>query len=92
MTSTHLNTEKLEAQFKLLQARLDTLAAKAEIAHADVKAEQRKRVEQLGEHYTAARARFDEMNAAGSEKAGIIKDGFESAWKDLHVAFKKAGE
>ena len=92
MSSDHPRTEKMEAQFKLFQAQLDTLAAKAEIASVDVKAEQRKRVKQLKESFAAARTRFDEMNEEGAEKVEVIKDGFESAWKELQAAFKQASK
>ena len=34
-------------------------------------------------------SRFDELKAAGSDKMATFKDGMESAWNEVEVAFQK---
>ncbi|MHC4306563.1 MAG: sll1863 family stress response protein [Planctomycetota bacterium] len=39
--------------------------------------------------YQIVQSRFDELKAAGSDKMATFKDGMESAWNEVEVAFQK---
>jgi hypothetical protein len=89
MEGTEGHVGKMEAELRQWGAKLDELVAKVEKAGADVKIEQRKRLDDLKAKYQVAQAKVCEVKAAGSEKWATLKTGVESAWKDLEAAFKK---
>jgi septation ring formation regulator EzrA len=79
----------METQLKQWGARLDEIVAKVEKAGTAVKADHRKRVDDLKAKYQAAQSRLAEVKAAGGEKWETLKTGVESAWSELEAAFKK---
>lgn len=88
MEGTEANVGTMEAQLKQWGARLDGLIAKAAGAGADVKADYRKRVDDLKAKCQGAQARLDEARAAGSGKWKTLKTGVQSALKDIEAAFR----
>ena len=89
MEATEGHVGKMEAELRQWGAKLDELVAKAEKAGAEVKIDQRRRIDDLKAKYQVAQSKLCELKAAGSEKWATLKTGVESAWKDLEAAFKK---
>ncbi len=82
--------EKLEAQLKEWNARIDLLKAKAEKAKAEAKIEYSKDIENLKAKRDALRGKLAEWQSAGSEAMESIKAGVEKAAADLKSAIEKA--
>jgi len=89
MGSKVRNIEKMEAQIKEWGAKIESLVAKGEMAGEHVRADYRRRVEELRVQGVEAQARFDEFKAAGSETWEAFRTGIEGAWKDLESALKE---
>jgi hypothetical protein len=79
----------MDEQLRQWGTKLDELVAQAEAAGEDAKSDGRKHIATLRSRHQAARAKLDELEAAGSEKWEILKDGIESAWGELETAFEK---
>jgi len=82
------NVSKMEERFKLWDAKLGVLSAKADVAEAQAKIELRKRIDELKAKRATAQTKYDEYKAAGSEKWEGLKAGLEVVWNDLESAFK----
>ena len=80
---------KMEKKLKHWGAKLDELVARADEAGAEAKLDYRKGIDDLKAKHRAARAKLDELKTAGSDKWETFKDGVESAWTELEVAFTK---
>lgn len=89
MEKTPDNVGKLETQLKQWGAKLDEFVAKTDKAGTAARIDNRKRIGDLKAKVHAAKAKLDEVKAAGSEKWDTLKTGVESAWNDLELAFKK---
>lgn len=83
------NLSKLEAQLKLWGAKLNEVAAKANVAGKQASIDSRKQVEGLKAKLAVAQAKLDEAKAAGGEKWDALKQGVEHLWEDLETTFKK---
>ena len=84
---THL--ARLETKLVQWGARLDELMDNVEEAGADAAIARRKRIDELKAKHKLAKAKLDELKAAGSDKWETFKSGVESAWHELDVDFKK---
>jgi hypothetical protein len=87
-TATHENmkkayADKFDAQLKSLGADIDKLKAKAQGATADLRVTINKQLEEFHVKQEAARVKFEEYKAAGSDKMDGLKAGLEKAWQDL---------
>jgi len=80
---------KMESQFKLWDAQLDVLMAKAKVVGMQAKNEHSERIDAIKAKRAQAQAKFDEVKAAGSDKWDSFKAGLEVAWKDLESAFSE---
>jgi chromosome segregation ATPase len=89
METVEAHVEKMEAELKEWGARLDKLTTEAHATRADVKADYRKRLDDLRQKYVAAENRFAELKAAGNGKWEIFQGGVEAAWYDLATAFTR---
>ena len=83
------NVGKMETQLKHWGSKLDDIVAKAETAGAEVKTEYHKHIDDLKAKHKAAQLRLNELKTSGGEKWETVKSGFESAWNELDLAFKK---
>jgi hypothetical protein len=83
---------KMEENLKLLGAKIDSLAAKAESVGNEVKTDYRKRIDELKEKHAATRAKLDEMKSARNDKWEAFKTGVDKAWNELEVAFRKLAD
>jgi hypothetical protein len=89
MKTNEVEVGKMEAQLKQWGVKLDDLVAKADQAGTEAKADYRKHIDDLRAKYQAAESKLDELKAASTDKKDTIKHGFESAWSEVEVAFKK---
>lgn len=89
MKSIQQDTKKMEAQLEQWGAKLDELVARAEAAGEDALSDGRKRVKELKAQHASARAKLEDLKAAGSDRWTILKQGVESAWAELESAFSK---
>ena len=79
---------RMEKQLKEWGVKLDDLAAKAEKADNDAKANYYKQIDNLKAKYHAASSKLDEAKNGGFEKWEGFKTGVEHAWKDIEKAFR----
>lgn len=84
--------EKMEAQLREWNAKIDQLKAKGDIAKADAKVKYYKKVKDLTEKSEGMRRRLDEMKVSGIEAWDELKLGLEKAWIDLKSALDRATE
>lgn len=89
MEKMEAHVGKMEAQLAQWGARLDELVASAKEAEPEAESDYHKRVDELKAKYHDAQAKLAEVRAAGSDKWETIKEGVESAWYELEIAFKK---
>jgi hypothetical protein len=89
MEKTQENVGKLESQLKQWGARLDEFVAKTDKAGTTARIDNRKRIDDLRAKCQAAQSKLDEVRTAGSERWEYFKNGVESAWGELEIAFKK---
>jgi hypothetical protein len=84
--------DKIEAQLKEWQARIDVLKAQAEKAAADEKAEYYADVEALRARQQEVRKKLDELRAASEEAWEDVRTGVETAWSDMKHAVERAAD
>jgi uncharacterized coiled-coil DUF342 family protein len=82
--------EKLEAQMREWNAQIDLLKAKADTAKAEAKVEYYARIEALQQKRDKARAKLQELKAAGDEAWEELKAGAEKAWAEVKSAIHDA--
>jgi len=82
--------DKMEAQLREWQAKIDVLKAKADKAEAEQRAKYYERIEKLRAKKKAADAKFAELRQAGEGAWEDIKAGMEKAWDDLKLSVEKA--
>jgi division protein CdvB (Snf7/Vps24/ESCRT-III family) len=80
---------KLEDQLKLWGAKLNELAAKADVAGKEAKIDARKHLDEMKANLKVAQSKLDEAKTAGADKWDKFKSGIESSWKELEGAFQK---
>lgn len=82
--------DKMEAQLKVWDAELQTLAAKAEKARAEAKADLNEQIKRLRAKHAETKTKLDELRGK-SEGAWVdVKDGIEKAWRELKTGIDKA--
>ena len=84
-----MDVGKMETELKHWGVKLDDLVSKAERVGDDVNTEYHKRINYLRAKHSAAQLRLNELKTSGGEKWETVKTGFESAWNELELAFKK---
>ena len=82
--------EKVDAQLKEWSAQITLLKAKADNARADAKIEYYKTIEALQRKQNDAKAKVQELRAAGDEAWEDLKAGSEKAWAEIKTAFHDA--
>lgn len=87
MTNTDATTGKLEAQLQHWGRKLDELVTQAAELGADAKQASLERIDELEAKHSTARAKLDDLAAAGSAKWALLDRRIETAWNDLEVAF-----
>jgi hypothetical protein len=89
MKSNEVKVGKMETQLKQWGVKLNDLVAKADQAGTGAKTDYRKHIDDLKAKYQVAQSKLNELKATGTDKKDTIKHGFESAWNEVEVAFKK---
>ena len=90
MERKDLYQEKMEAQLKEWQAKIDELTAKAQQASADAKLQYKKQMDVLRPKLEAAQQKLQELKTSGKNAGDNIKTGMEAAWNELKTAWDKA--
>ncbi len=78
----------MERQLSRWGAKLDELYARAEEKSVEARVEYRLAIDDLLVKHELAQARLAELQVAGGDKWDIMKEGVESAWSDLEIAFE----
>ena len=81
---------KMQAKLDEWNAEIDTLAAKANEAAADVRSEYHEQIEHLKAKQVVARHRIEELQQAGEGAWGDLKSGVELAWNAMGDAIDSA--
>jgi len=84
--------QKLDAQLREWQARIDALKARAERASAEQKVEYYEQIETLRTKQDDLQDKLTELRQAGEGAWQDIKVGADLAWKDVQDAFSRAAE
>lgn len=82
--------ETMEAQLKVWDAELQKLAAKAEKARAEAKADLDDQIKKLRAKRAETKTRLDELRGKSGEAWVDLKDGIEKAWRELKTGIDKA--
>lgn len=82
---------KLEARFKVWDAKIEVLSAKAEKARGPAKSDLHYQVDDLKAKRAMALARLVAFRAARGENRRALAAEFENAWDDLEAALKRFG-
>mgnify|MGYP001251457559 CR=1 FL=1 len=82
--------EKLQAEMKELNAKVDVLKAKAAKAEASTKISYYDTLEELKLKRNLAQNKLDELRDAGDDAWEDLKEGIENAWSDFSAAVKSA--
>ena len=90
MESKNAYQEKLEAQLRLWNAKLDAWQARADIAKADAKLEMQRQVEALRAKQEIVLQRLVALKGTGDGAWEELKVGVGRAWEDFKEAFDKA--
>ena len=84
--------EKMEAQLKEWQAKIDVLKAKVDKAQADKRAKYYEKIDTLNSKQKAAASKLKELRQAGEGAWDDVKAGMEKAWKDLKTSVEDASK
>lgn len=84
--------EKMEAQLKEWQTKIDALKAKADRAKAEQKIKYDEQIESLRSKQQHVREKLDELRSASEGAWEEVKSGVEQAWQDLRNAYERAVE
>jgi uncharacterized coiled-coil DUF342 family protein len=82
--------EKLEAQLREWNAKLDQLKARADGAEASVKLEYYKQIESIKAKADVLQAKLKELQESSGEAWESLKGGVERAWTDFKTAIEEA--
>ena len=85
-TAKQVFQQKLEAQLKDWDARLDELKAKALEAKAELRADYEKQLETLSSKRTVAHAKLQELRLRTEDAWEDLKGGTERAWDEMRKA------
>ena len=81
--------EKMEAQLKRWEVKIDNLAAKTQTAGVQAGFDALMYVDELKALHAIAQSKFDEFRKAGDTERRRLKTEMKSAWNELDAAFKK---
>lgn len=82
--------KKLETQFKVWDAKLDGLSAKAQKATADARINYENELESLRSKRAVALKTFEELGKRGENAWEDMKGGVEKVWDDTSKTIEKA--
>lgn len=86
MSNKEAYKQKIEAELKLVMARLAEYKAEAKSAAADVRIEYTKHVDELEKMSDTMNAKLDELELAGEDKWESLKESIESSWNKFTTA------
>lgn len=92
MSSKDAYRERLEAQLREWQAKIDVLKARADKAEADSRIAYGEQIDALQQRREEMQSRLAELRASGEDAWAEVKAGTESAWKDMDAAISRALE
>lgn len=84
--------EKLEAQLREWDERLDDLQAKAQALKATARKESAKQIKALGEMRALAATRLQELRRHSEDAWEDMKEGIEKSWKEMRDAIEQAAK
>jgi len=84
--------DKMEAQLREWQAKIDVLKAKADKAGTEQRIKYHERIEKLRTQKKAAEAKLAELRNASEGAWEDLKTGVEMAWEDLKLAVEEANK
>lgn len=90
MSSRNDYVRKMHAKLDVWNAEIDALAAKADQAAAETRAEYHKRIEALRAQRDDARKKMEHLQSAGESAWQDMKAGVEMAWGALGEAIDSA--
>lgn len=82
--------EKLEAQLRIWNAKIEELKGKADKAEAEAKIRYQEQLQALRAKQEEAEKRLRELKAAGEGAWEDLKGGIEKVWDELRDAVEKA--
>jgi len=89
MENKETHVGKMEKRIQNWGAKLDEFVAKGDGVGASAKDDYRKYIDDVKSQYKVVRTMLDELKATGGEDWWFLKNGVESAWNELEVAYKK---
>lgn len=92
MSEKEAYQEKLKAQLKEWQAKIDILQARAEKANAEVKLKYYRQVDDLRVKRDLIQKRYEELRHTGEDAWREIKTGLEKSRTDIKEAFERAAK
>lgn len=84
--------QKMDAQIKEWQAKIDVLKAKAEKAGADQKVKYYENIESLKAKKKNVEEKLNQLKTSGENAWDELKEGVEKAWDDLKGAVESASK
>ena len=88
MATRDAYVQKLNAQLKEWDAKLDQLSAKAQKATADARINYENELEGLQSKRAAAHTKLEELGKRGENAWEDMKDGVEKAWDEMGKAME----
>lgn len=82
--------EKLEAQMREWNAKIEELKAKADKVKAEAKIEYYEQIQELHSKQAVVQAKMKTLTDSGEEAWEELKSGVEHAWSDLKSSVEKA--
>jgi nucleotide-binding universal stress UspA family protein len=82
--------EKIEAQLKEWEPKIEALKAKADSAKSDAQTIYKEQIENLRQKQDAARGKLKELKDSGEEAWEEVKGGVDKAIEDIKEAFSRA--
>jgi chromosome segregation ATPase len=89
MASRQAYVQKLNAQLKEWDAKLDQLSAKAQKATADARINYENELESLRARRAVANRKLEELGQRGESAWEDMKDGVEKVWDEMGKAMEK---
>lgn len=82
--------EKIDAELKIIQARLDAFKAQAQKLDEDARARHARHVAEIERHVAATKAKLSELNQANDDVWEQLAAGVENTWKVLQSTLEDA--
>jgi predicted nuclease with TOPRIM domain len=84
--------DKMDAQLRQWQAKIDALQAKADQAEAEQKIRYHEQIELLRTKQQQLEEKLEQLRSAGADAWEELKGGVELAWHELETAAQRAAE